>query len=303
MRSLDARWKSAVALQHNAISLPTRAAYDRVRIDFAHFCHTALHVKAKLKTENILLYLEELHHCNKAPATLRSQLSSLAYFAKRAGRPDPTQDCRVRDLLKGCERQRGTVDTRRPFTLHILRRVLKYWEVRESRNYPLFASVTLTAFFAMLRISEVCASNLTITDRMLQRSQVDVTSDGMDVTLLAFKHNPSGQPHVIHISRRLADEQDLCPVRALERYLNTRPLLLSGPLYTCQDAPLTQSVMNKALKEAVGALKLNGRYTFHSLRIGGASWAAETGLDEGRIRRLGRWSSSAFTKYIRQASF
>ena len=43
----------------------------------------------------------------------------------------------------------------------------------------------------------------------------------------------------------------------------------------------------------------SGTYNTHSLRIGGATAAADAGLSDGEIQRLGRW---AFTKYIKPSS-
>lgn len=41
-----------------------------------------------------------------------------------------------------------------------------------------------------------------------------------------------------------------------------------------------------------------GFYNPHSLRIGAATLAAKQGLSEDAIKRLGRWRSSAYRRYI-----
>ena len=46
----------------------------------------------------------------------------------------------------------------------------------------------------------------------------------------------------------------------------------------------------------------SGTYNTHLLRIGGATTAADAGLSNVEIQRLGRWASTAFTKYIKPSS-
>ena len=44
------------------------------------------------------------------------------------------------------------------------------------------------------------------------------------------------------------------------------------------------------------------RYKGHSFRIGAATYAAEQGVSDDKIRHSGRWKSDAFKKYIRITS-
>ena len=43
-------------------------------------------------------------------------------------------------------------------------------------------------------------------------------------------------------------------------------------------------------------------YKGHSFRIGAATYAAEQGVSDDKIRHLGEWKSDAFKKYIRITS-
>ena len=56
------------------------------------------------------------------------------------------------------------------------------------------------------------------------------------------------------------------------------------------------AAVRKALVETGLAAK---DYAGHSFRIGAATTAARQGLQDCQIKTLGRWESSAYTKYIR----
>ena len=58
--------------------------------------------------------------------------------------------------------------------------------------------------------------------------------------------------------------------------------------------PLTPSYLNRILRTVLGE-----GYSSHSLRIGLATTAAEAGIDDVTIQRLGRWQSAAFNGYVR----
>ncbi len=50
---------------------------------------------------------------------------------------------------------------------------------------------------------------------------------------------------------------------------------------------------------AANFLGFADRLSPHSLRIGAATHAALTGMSDAMIRTAGRWSSSAYTRYVR----
>ena len=66
---------------------------------------------------------------------------------------------------------------------------------------------------------------------------------------------------------------------------------------------LSLIVVSKMLGSVIRLRNLDpNRYKGHSFRIGAATYAAEQGVSDDKIRHSGRWKSDAFKKYIRITS-
>ena len=97
----------------------------------------------------------------------------------------------------------------------------------------------------------------------------------------------------------------ICAVCVLREFYEQR-LSLHGsdpgkPLFLFSDGSvLTKTVLNKHIKLCVALIGINpDNYTGHSLRAGGATDAAKSGLADWEIKLLGRWSSDTYQRYIR----
>ena len=75
------------------------------------------------------------------------------------------------------------------------------------------------------------------------------------------------------------------------------------PFFSCGKYTLSASALNKSIKKTAMALGLpSKRMSTHSLRIGGASALAASGVPDYIIQKMGRWKSLAFLTYIRLAN-
>ena len=92
----------------------------------------------------------------------------------------------------------------------------------------------------------------------------------------------------------------LCPVTAVLSYLVARGSG-PGPLFKWEDGRfLTREAFVAAVRKALAETGLAAKdYAGHSFRIGAATTAARQGLQDCLIKTLGRWESSAYTRYIR----
>lgn len=158
----------------------------------------------------------------------------------------------------------------------------------------------LVAFFGLLRIGEFAKGNnsravLCYKDIQIVRNRPGQIAEYI-LRLTHFKHS-NGE--IAEIIIKPIPGSQICPVQALQRYLNVRGDQ-PGPLFTFPSKPLSRAYFSKALKLCIDFCGLNSNvYKSHSFRIGRATLAAKQGLSDDQIKRLGRWRSNAFLKYIR----
>ena len=117
--------------------------------------------------------------------------------------------------------------------------------------------------------------------------------------IVHLKHSKTPfEPAVIFTWDRLT-YQLLCPVATLLGYLPIWPPT-PGPLFILEDgSPLSRPCLVSQLQATLqlAGIPTNG-YTGHGFRIGAATAAAQAGLRNSMIQKIGRWKSAAFTIYI-----
>ena len=157
-------------------------------------------------------------------------------------------------------------------------------------------------FFAFLRSGEfTCNSWAAYNTAMLSLSDVVIDSRSnpsvVQLTLRQSKTDVFGMGVKIYLGRT---GDTLCPLSALLAYLAIRPPT-PGPLFLLRSGqPLSRGGLVSAVRLALGSTDLDiSRFNGHSFRIGAATAAAEAGIPDSTIKLLGRWRSSAFTRYLR----
>ena len=92
----------------------------------------------------------------------------------------------------------------------------------------------------------------------------------------------------------------LCPVASVLSFI-ARHHPSPCPLFMFKDDhPLSRDVFIGKVKMALTQAGINtSQYSGHSFRIGAATAAAKAGIGDAVIQQLGRWKSSAYTRYIR----
>ena len=248
-----------------------------------------------------------LHVLGLSHQSIRSYLSAIRHLQITNGLPDPALSSftRLAYAMKGLRRVQPMArrQPRLPVTPEILYRIHSAWSL-DPPDYDrtmLWAAFCM-GFFGFMRSGEfTCPSMDAFTPEMLTPQDIAVDSHvsptRLSVHLKRSKSDPFGAGTTLHLG---ATGDILCPVAATLGYLAIRPSL-TGPLFLFQDnSPLSRPRLVQSLRHALTAAGIDdSNFNGHSFRIGAATAAARRGLSDSLIQTLGRWKSSAFTRYIR----
>ena len=256
----------------------------------------------------LALFVAHLFDRRYASSTVNTYVSALGYFHRLAGLRDPTKTFYIIEMLKGYGKIGHKLDSRLPITLPILVRIMKGLDIFCVSQYDLFMfkAMCAMAVFAFLRIGEITVSKRdSVNGNLLQLDQVSKKHSGngnvvsLIITFSSYKHNYNQNPFSIVFNR----QPKACPVQSFLDYASVRGIA-HGPLFINHDgSPVLRSEFSKMLGSVIRLCNLDpNRYKGHSFRIGAATYAAEQGVSDDKIRHLGRWKSDAFKKYIRITS-
>lgn len=208
----------------------------------------------------------------------------------------------IKLLLKGINKCFPPVpDSRRPFILPILHHMVAV--LRKGLFSPyidtLLISVFLLAFYGFLRVSEFTSfSNTFDPNKDISFSDLAFFPNHYSLFL---KHSKAKGTCSIVIART---GSLFCPFKAMVRYVRLRSSFTALPLFlTPGNNPMSRIWFVKHLKKVIIHCNLSPQqYSSHSFRIGAATTAASQGISAASLQQLGRWSSSAFSSYIRPDS-
>lgn len=151
------------------------------------------------------------------------------------------------------------------------------------------------AYYGFLRPGEFTSNKPT--DQVLCRRHLLRYQDHFILHLEVSKTQQTGSGVNIHLYKT---NNSWCPVAVLSRLLSLLPEQPdSSPLLPFPVKPLSTSQFVKHIRILLRNLHLNpSQYSGHSFRIGAASAASHHGVPDHIIRRLGRWKSGCFARYI-----
>ena len=178
------------------------------------------------------------------------------------------------------------------------------------KKMRLIWAVCSISFFGGTRIHELLSRNegsfdpaFTLLWRDVQLKEVRIGKDNEKIITIKIKspkEDRIGKEIIIDI---YASHGLLCPVKALEKWLKTKPPAEAGkPAFRDENGvPLTGRKLNEILKKCLSNHidYEDGYVTSHSFRAGIASLMGSMGYSDSQIKAIGRWSSSAFETYIK----
>lgn len=236
-------------------------------------------------------------------SSIQTQIAGLNYMHRMMGYPNIADNFIIKKLLSSAQKITHSSDKRMPITLSILKALSKAlaYIVPEYYDRILYHAMFLTAFFALLSVGELTTTQHGSANTIqFQDVQLVKTKGNLSHIILNIQHHKHSQGIPVPITVTRQKDSNLCPVLAVSTYLSTRGPK-TGPLFITKEGyPVRSQQFATILKECITSLGLDPqRYTSHAFRIGGASYAHQQNFSETQLKRLGRWNSSAYTKYIR----
>ncbi|KAI8516952.1 hypothetical protein Bbelb_055330 [Branchiostoma belcheri] len=253
-----------------------------------------------ISTDLLTQFVGFLHNKGFAASSISSKLSAISFVHKLLGIPDPSQSFVIHKLLHAA-RKSTLPDGRRPITPNILKSLIDTLPSVLASTYDrqLYKTLFLFSFYSFARVSEVTVTSSS--NHTLQLSHVKVQTapvPSLSVTFHTYKHSAPGHHPTISIAAH--PDSSYCPVANFNQYLTLRGKC-AGCLFLYRSGrPVSSDYFSHILRTCVQHAHLDPRaYTAHSFRIGAATYAAQTGVSDPKLRALGRWSSGAYKKYIR----
>ena len=250
--------------------------------------------------EAICHYIEYMYDLGYKHSSISSHLSAIAYALKLRGIVDFTQTFLVKKLLSGAKNLTPSLDSRLPVTEHILKSIIHslFWTLESRYEKALFAAIFSWAFHACLRASEYTDGNLT--DHNLNMVNITRTyndgNPGYRIRFSPYKFCNEYSPDLI---LKPAIDHEVCPILLMDRYLALRSDN-AGPVFMLKSKPVSSKMVSDVLHSCLRFIHLPvDKFALHSFRIGRCLEWAKQGYSALQIRKMGRWNSTAFLKYIR----
>jgi site-specific recombinase XerD len=295
--ALDTWTEQARAYIGQAKAKNTLRAYRADWADFTTWCQEHHRVALPAAPETLTFYLTARAQTCKT-STLQRRLTSISQAHQAAGHEPPTKHVAVRAVWAGIRRAKGTAQQGKAPTITADLRAMVA-TLGEGLLGQRDRALLLLGFAGAFRRSELIG---------LDRQDLEISRDGITVTLRRSKTDPEGAGRKIGIP--YGSRPQTCPVRALMAWLEVSGIT-AGPLFPPlnrhgQRLPgrLSDRGVARVVKRCAAAAGLDPtHYAGHSLRAGLATAAAAAGVSERAIMaQTGHRSTAMVRRYIRDGS-
>jgi integrase len=256
----------------------TVASYRNAWRDFTEYCEDHGLRALPADPSAVIEYLAEIAARGLKVSTISVRLAAIAEAHRMAHVADPTIDADVKTVMGGIRRNLGVApDKKEPATLDVLYAMLK--RLPGGLTGLRDRAILLIGFGGMFRRSELAALNV---------EDIQISGSHMRITVRRGKTDQEGKGLVKHYP--LLDDEDLCPVRAVQAWL-LKSGLKSGPLFRpinrwgkLLNTRLTDKSIALFVKQYAALAGLDAaKYSGHSLRRGGITSAFMAGEDERNV--------------------
>ena len=243
----------------------------------------------------VALYLQHVAESTKSLQSVESTFYAIRWAHKLSGISSPTDNSTVQMVVEGAKRVIGTRKTNRkePLKLEHLNGIIAKSNLENVVHLRNICMYTL-AFSALLRFDDLIR---------IRRSDLQFNEGFLRIIITKSKNDQLREGNEVVISE-LPNPHS--PVPLLKRYLSRllipenctkfsfRPLLKSKGNHRLfnEDRHFSYTTFREQLKaDLIDIVEDPSMFSTHSLRAGGATLAANTGLNDRIIQRHGRWKS------------
>ena len=245
---------------------------------------------------HVALFLVELLESGATYSVVCNIVCSLKWAHDMNGRIDPTNNAFVKNLVESAKRHAKPVRRRKePVTKEML--ISLCGKFKDSNGLMTIRDLTmiLLAFSSFLRFDELsqlrCKDIIVKEDHLcikIGKSKTDQYRDGDEI--LVSKGSSEACPYLMFLRYAQAASLDL----STDMYL-FRPLYRSKKkcVLVKQNKPISYTTARECFLRKLKAVAPGLHLGLHSLRAGGATAAANSGVSDRCWKRHGRWKSDS----------
>ena len=253
----------------------------------------------------VCLYIQFLSRSLKSPVSVRNYVSGLKCLHELLGFKFPSYDSIAFKLtFKGLDRVVQHVTRQaEPITVKLLSSLYKVLDMSVP-NHVVYWCLFLFLFLLFARKSQFVCNTLDPQQVEFLVTRQDIRLEG-NMLLVTFTWTKTrqvgGKPLVVPLAP--IPGSHLCPVKAYKLMLQMVPAPPMSPAFVLYHPvglrPVLYHSFHKVLRSCLEAVGLDpARYSSHSFRRGGTTFAFACGLPSELIKAQGDWKSDAYSLYI-----
>ena len=166
-------------------------------------------------------------------------------------------------------------------------------------NEIAFWAVCITAFFILARKSNLIPDKTFNPVKQLSRRHLKFFKDYVEVVVHWTKtRRPNQEP--LEYPLYIIPGSRICPFTALARMIHAIPAHPNSACFIWENGlPITYSQFTRKLRKCLSKAGFEAKkYSSHSFRSGGATWAHRSGVPGEIIQLLGGWKSDVYKQYL-----
>ncbi len=289
----------------------TRKMYAAAMKRFTSFC-TKYNIGEPfpVSEKSLCSFAAHLAEEGLAPQTCKSYLAAVRNTQLSLGLPDPREQSSLpvlKRVLTGISRAKRPnakpPRIRLPNTFRLLEKIHHFLMGSSNAEKIVIWAVACTAFFGFFRLGELLPMSDPTGSVPKGIAWGDVALDNrvhpsmIQIHLTTSKCDQAGKG--VDTMVGLTDHT-VCPVTAILDYIEVRSSR-PGPFFqTTNGKAVTKPRFVQHIRETLQSMGFPQEdFAGHSFRIGAATTAALCGVEDSTIQTLGRWKSSAFSRYVR----